>query len=130
MAQLHFTLEEDFFACYQRSEQALLLCIMEMVLQEIPTRKVSEMTELLCVKTFSAQTISNLCKEFDPAVKEFRECQLTVRYPFVVCNALYMRVHEGSKVVSTGVMIALGINEQGHREVLGFDIIKNECTSG
>lgn len=118
------------FASYQRSEQALLLCMMEMVLQGISTRKVSEVTELLCGKMFSAQTISNLCKEIDPAVKEFRERQLTGRYPFIVCDALYMRVHEGAKVVSTGIMIALEINEQGHREVLGFDIIKNESTSG
>lgn len=62
----------ELFARYQRSEQALILSMMEMVIQGVSTRKVSAITEELCGTSFSKSTVSELCKVLDPAVQAFR----------------------------------------------------------
>jgi putative transposase len=62
------TLRADLFTSYQRSEQALLLSLMEMVIQGVSTRKISEITETLCGSSFSKSTVSALCEQLDPVV--------------------------------------------------------------
>ena len=62
----------ELFARYQRSEQALVLAMMEMVINGVSTRKVELITEELCGKKFSKSTISELCKNLDPIVEAFR----------------------------------------------------------
>jgi transposase-like protein len=66
------TFSTDLFSSYQRSEQALLLSLMEMVIQGVSTRKVSEITETLCGTSFSKSTVSALCEQLDPVVDAFR----------------------------------------------------------
>ena len=119
----------ELFKRYARSEQALLSAMMEMVLQGVSTRNVSEITEQLCGRKFSATTVSTLCKELDPAVEAFRSRPLEGSYRFVCCDAIYMRVHREYRVVSVGLFIAIGVNEEGRREVLGFDTMTAESTS-
>ena len=62
------TLRAGLFGSYQRSEQALLLSLMEMVIQGVSTRKISEITETLCGTSFSKSTVSALCEQLDPLV--------------------------------------------------------------
>jgi len=69
------------FARYQRSEQALVLAMMEMVINGVSTRKVELITEELCGKKFSKSTISELCKNLDPIVEAFRTRPLQSYYP-------------------------------------------------
>ena len=120
----------DLFQRYQRSEQALVLAMMEMVVQGVSTRKVGAITEELCGCTFSKSTISSLCAALDPAVDAFRGRPLEKRYPFVMVDAIYTRVREDERVRSKGLMVALGVNEEGKREVLGFQCADSETEAG
>jgi putative transposase len=67
----HFSTE--LFSRYQRSEQALVLALMEMVINGVSTRKVRRVTEELCGTSFSKSTVSDLCKALDPVVEEWNE---------------------------------------------------------
>ncbi len=114
------------FRQYQRSEQALVLAMMEMVINGVSTRKVSTITEELCGKQFSKSTISDLCKNLDPIVNEFRNRKLTSKYPFVIADALYTKVRENGRVRSKGLLSAIGVREDGKREILGFSVADSE----
>jgi transposase-like protein len=120
----------DLFQRYQRSEQALVLAMMEMVIQGVSTRKVSAITEELCGTSFSKSTISALCAALDPAVEAFRNRALGKRYPFVMVDATFTKVRNGDQVRSKGLMVALGVNEEGTREVLGFQCADTESEAG
>lgn len=120
----------ELFQRYQRSEQALVLAMMEMVVSGVSTRKVTAITEELCGRSFSKSTVSALCMALDPAVTAFRERPLEKRYPFVMADAIYTKVRENGRIRSKGLMIAIGINEQGYREVLGFCCADSETEAG
>lgn len=110
----------ELFARYQRSEKALVLSLMEMVVHGVSTRKVTEITEELCGSEFSKSTVSNLCKELDPIVTAWNNRPLKDEYPFVIVDALYTKVREDGRVRSRGIMIATGINLEGRRALLGM----------
>lgn len=111
----------DMFSRYQRSEQAFVLAMLEMVINGVSTRKVSLITEELCGVEFSKSTVSELCKRLDPLVNAWNSRPLGDSiFPFVLVDALYLKVREDGRVRSRGVMIAAGINESGHREILGL----------
>lgn len=112
----------ELFARYQRSEQALILALMEMVVNGVSTRKVSQVTEELCGTEFSKSTVSDLCKQLDPIVTAWNHRPLKNEYPFLVVDALYVKVREEGRVRSRGLMIATGINLEGYRELLGMMI--------
>jgi len=111
----------ELFIRYQRSEQAFVLALLEMVVNGVSTRKVSLITEELCGVELSKSTVSELCKRLDPLVIAWNSRPLSdTRFPFVLVDALYLKVREEGRVRSRGVMIAIGINEVGNREVLGL----------
>jgi putative transposase len=113
----------ELFMRYQRSEQALILAMMEMVVTGVSTRKVAQVTEELCGTEFSKSTVSELCKRLDPIVTAWNHRPLSdSRFPFVLVDALYLKVREDDRVRSRGVMIGIGVNSEGHREVLGMMI--------
>ena len=114
------------FERYQRSEQALVLAMIEMVINGVSTRKIEMVTEELCGKSFSKSTVSNLCQRLDPLVAAFRSRPLNKKYPFLVADAIYLKVREGGRVRSKGLLVAVGINEEGYREVLGFKMADSE----
>lgn len=107
-----------------------MLAMMEMVVSGVSTRKVTAITEELCGSSFSKSTVSALCLALDPAVQAFRERPLEKRYPFVVVDAIYTKVRENGRIRSKGLMIAIGINEQGYREILGFCCADSETEAG
>ena len=119
----------ELFNRYQRSEQALVLAMMEMVVNGVSTRKVERITEELCGETFSKSTISNLCKNLDPIVHEFKTRPLKDHYPFILVDAIYLKVRENNRVQSRGLLIAVGINKDGNREIIGFEIANTENES-
>ena len=116
----------ELFMRYQRSEQALVLAMMEMVINGVSTRKIESITEELCGKKFSKSTISTLCKNLDPMVNAFRTRPLKSHYPFLMVDAIYVKVRENKRIQSRGLLIAIGINEEGHREVIGFQLANSE----
>lgn len=120
----------ELFERYQRAEQALVLTMMEMVLQGVSTRKVTKITEELCGTSFSKSTVSQLCKGLDEAVQAFRNRPLEKRYPFVMVDAMYVKVRELGRVRNKALLIAMGVNEEGYREVLGFTLWDSETHLG
>ena len=111
----------ELFARYQRSEQALILTMMEMVINGVSTRKVAQVTEELCGTQFSKSTVSELCKRLDPIVNAWNHRSLSDnRFPFVLVDALVLKVREHGRVRSRGVMLGIGVNTDGQREVLGL----------
>lgn len=111
----------DLFMRYQRSEQALVLALMEMVVNGVSTRKVAKITEELCGTEFSKSTVSDLCKRLDPIVHAWNNRNLREHtYPFLIVDAMVLKIREEGRVRSRSVMIATGINEEGYREILGL----------
>jgi putative transposase len=119
----------ELFERYQRSEQALLLAMMEMVVNGVSTRKIETITQELCGKKFSKSTVSSLCKKLDPIVHAFRTRPLESHYPFLIVDALYVKVREDNRVQSKGLLIAVGVNEEGYREIIGFSVANTESES-
>lgn len=117
------------FENYQRSEQALISTMMEMVVQGVSTRKVQKVTEELCGETFSKSTVSEICKELDVVVNQFKHRLLSGKYAFVIADAMYIKVRENHRVVSKALLIAIGINANGNKEVLGFNLYDAERES-
>lgn len=117
----------EMFFRYQRSEQALVLALMEMVVNGVSTRKVTQITEELCGTAFSKSTVSNLCKQLDPLVNAWNGRNLREhRYPFLLVDALVVKVRERGRVRSKSVLVGIGVNEAGYREILGFMVGDSE----
>lgn len=114
------------FDNYQRNEQALIATMMEMVVQGVSTRKVQKVTEELCGESFSKSTVSEICKELDVPVKRFKERILPEHYPFIIADAIYLKVREDHRVRSKALYVAIGINRDGRKEILGFDVYDSE----
>jgi transposase-like protein len=112
----------DIFRRYQRSEQAFILALMEMVVQGVSTRKVSAITEELCGASFSKSTVSALCAGLDGRVRAFNERRLEGDYPFVIVDALFLKSREDDRVVSRAALVMSGIRSDGFREILGVKI--------
>ena len=109
----------EIFQRYQRSEQALVLALMEMVVNGVSTRKVSKITEELCGTLFSKSTVSRLCAALDARVRAFNERPVG-RFPFLLIDALYVKAREDERIVSKAGLLVSGINAEGYREVLGL----------
>lgn len=116
------------FDNYQRSEAALISAMVEMVVQGVSTRKVSNVVEELCGATFSKSTVSELCKQLDEGVNQFKNRQLKATYPFVIVDAKYFKVRENHRIISKAFMIAMGFTIDGQREIIGFDTYDNESS--
>ena len=114
------------FENYQRNEQALIATMMEMVVQGVSTRKIELVTEELCGEKFSRSTVSDICKQLDEEVTQFKYRDISARYPFVYTDAIYLKVREDHRVTSRALMVAIGINDTGHKEILVFDIFDAE----
>ena len=117
------------FDNYSRSEGALITSMAEMVVNGVSTRKVTKVMETLCGTSFSKSTVSEVCKDLDKAVAEFRTRPLEEEYPFLTVDATYFKVRENSRIISKAFMIAYGTNVQGHREILGFGVYANESSA-
>jgi transposase-like protein len=117
----------ELFVRYQRSEQALILTLMELVVNGVSTRKVARITEELCGTSFAKSTVSDLCKALDPLVTAWNERDLSgQRYPFVLVDALVLKVREGARVRAVSALLAIGVNEAGYREILGLQVGDSE----
>lgn len=113
----------DIFKRYQRSEQAFVLALMEMVVNGVSTRKVSNITEELCGVSFSKSTVSQLCAGLDARVTAFNERRFDGEsYPFIMVDAMFIKCREGDRVVSRAALTISGIRSDGYREILGLRI--------
>lgn len=119
----------SFIEHRKRSEQALISVIQEAVVQGVSTRKIETVLEQLGIAGVSAGQVSQLCAALNDKVGQFRERRLgECRYLWV--DAVYEKVREDERVESMAVVIATGVNLQGRREVVGFDVIPTESEEG
>jgi len=117
----------DLFGRYRRSEQALVLTLMEMYLQGVSTRKVAAITEQLCGTRFSKSQVSTLTSQLDARLQAWRERPLTATaYPYLTVDARYEKVRQGGQIVSEGVLLASAVRDDGFRELVAVDVAATE----
>ena len=109
------------------TEQALTAVIQEAYVQGISTRSVDELVKAMGMSGISKSQVSRLCEEIDVRVKAFLNRPLEGDWPYVWIDATYLRVRRACRVVSVAVTIAVGVNTDGRREVLGMAIGPSEA---
>lgn len=111
------------FEKYSRCDQALVLSMLEMVINGVSTRKVTYIVEQLCGENISKSFVSSLTQKLDPIINEWSMRPLNVMYyPYLFVDAMYIKVREHQKVVSKAVYIATAITEKNTREILGLSV--------
>jgi putative transposase len=119
----------EVFERYQRSEKALVGALTEMYVQGVSTRKVKAITEELCGHEFSASTISRMNQQLDEELQKFAGRQLEEAYPYVILDARYEKVREDAVIRSQAVLIAIGVDWEGRRNVLAVELANRESLS-
>jgi putative transposase len=119
----------EVFERYQRSEKALTAAMMQMYLQGVSTRKVKAITEELCGHEFSSASISRIVAALDEELERFSRRRLEEDYPYLILDARYEKVREDGAVRSQAVLMAIGINWEGRRNVLGVEVANRESAS-
>ncbi len=114
------------FERYARSEKALVAALAEMYVQGVSTRKVKAITEELCGHSFSASAISSINKGLDQSLARFAHRHLDEPYPYLILDARYERVREAGVIAHRAVLIAIGINWEGQRQVLAVELANRE----
>jgi transposase-like protein len=120
----HFSTQ--VFEQYQRSEKALVAALAQMYVQGVSTRKVAAITEELCGHEFSASSISEITRRLDEQLKQFSQRALAEEFPYVILDARYERVREDGLIASRAVLVALGIDWEGRRQVLAVEYAHRE----
>lgn len=123
----HFSTQ--VFEQYQRTEKALVAALAQMYVQGVSTRKVAAITEELCGHEFSASSISTITARLDEQLREFSQRPLEAEFPYLVVDARYERVREGGVIVSRAILVALGIDWEGRRQVLAVEYANRESQS-
>ena len=119
----------EVFERYQRSEKALVAAMLEMYVQGVSTRKVKMITEELCGHEFSSSTISRIVQKLDEELERFARRRLEEPYPYLILDARYEKVREDGAVRSQAVLIAIGINWEGRRNILAVELASRESVS-
>jgi putative transposase len=117
--------ETKLFENYSRIDKALASIIVEGYLKGISTRKVESIIVELDID-LSHTTVSTLSRELDELITEFRTSPLRGYYPYLYVDATYLKLFNGSRFVSQAVIVAIGVNEDGYREILDIDIAYEE----
>ena len=114
----------------RRAEKALTAVVAEAYALGVSTRKVEDLVQALGIEKLSKSQVSQLAKELDGAVKSFRERPLTGSFTYVWLDALVMKCREAGRVVNVACLVAVGVNEDGRREILGLDVVTAEDGAG
>jgi len=109
-----------------RSERALKLAVAEMYLKGVSTRRVEKITEQLCGLEISSTQVSRMTQELDMEFEKFRNRPLE-SFPYIILDALYLKVRHNGSVRDQAVLIAYGVNTFGKREILGASISLSEA---
>jgi len=103
-------------------EKALVGVIQEAWLQGVSTRSVDDLVQALGCSGISKSEVSRLCAEVKERVSEFLDRPLEGTFPYVWLDATYVKVREGSRIVSKAAVVAIGLAEHGRREILGMRV--------
>jgi putative transposase len=110
----------------RRVEQALVAVVQEAYVHGVSTRRVEALIQALGIAGISKSEASRLCEALDAEVERFRTRPLVGPYPYVWLDATYLKVRQNHRIVAMAVVIAIGVNAEGHREVLGLDVGPSE----
>lgn len=102
------------------SEKALVAVIQEAWIGGVSTRRVDELVQAMGLSGISKSTVSKLCKDIDERVGEFLNRPLTGEWPYVWLDATYLKVRKGGRIVSVAAIIAVAVNTDGRREIIGL----------
>jgi len=115
----------------RRAERALMQVVTECYVRGVSTRRVDGLVQTMGLEGMSRSQVSELAKELDPVVESFRNRPLDDGpYTFVWLDAMTQRCREGGRVVNVVTVIAVGVNKDGHREILGLDVFTSEDEAG
>jgi hypothetical protein len=111
------------------SEKALVAVIQEAWIGGVSTRKVDDLVQAMGLNGISKSTVSKLCKDIDERVGEFLNRPLTGDWPYLWLDATYLKVREGGRIVSVAAIIAVAVNTDGRREIIGMTVGPSEYPS-
>jgi transposase-like protein len=117
----------EFLEPRRVSEKALTAVVQEAYIQGISTRSVDDLVRAMGMSGISKSQVSKLCQEIDERVASFLERPLEGDWPYLWLDATYLKVRREGRVVSVAVVLAIGVNADGRREVLGMDIGLSEA---
>jgi transposase-like protein len=109
------------------AEKALTAVIQEAYIQGISTRSVDDLVKAMGMTGISKSQVSRLCEEIDQRVKVFLDRPIEGDWPYLWVDATYVKVRQAGRIVSVAVIVAVGVNADGRREVLGMDIGPSEA---
>jgi putative transposase len=109
------------------AEKALTAVIQEAYVQGISTRGVDDLVKALGMSGISKSQVSRLCEEIDVKVKAFLDRPIEGEWPYLWIDATYVKVRRDGRIVSVAVIVAIGVNGDGRREVLGMEIGASEA---
>ncbi|WP_225189200.1 IS256 family transposase, partial [Bradyrhizobium sp. IC3195] len=109
------------------AEKALTAVVQEAYVQGVSTRSVDDLVQAMGMTGISKSQVSRLCGEIDDKVKAFLNRPIEGDWPYLWIDATYVKVRQNGRIVSVAVIIAVGVNGDGRREVLGMDIGPSEA---
>jgi transposase-like protein len=109
------------------AEKAIAAVVQEAYVQGVSTRSVDDLVRAMGMDGISKSQVSRLCEEIDEKVKPFLGRPIDGDWPYVWLDATYVKVRRGGRIVSTAIAVAIGVNGDGRREVLGLDICPSEA---
>ncbi|CCG09100.1 Transposase, mutator type [Pararhodospirillum photometricum DSM 122] len=109
------------------AEKALTAVIQEAYIQGISTRSVDDLVQAMGMSGVSKSQVSRLCADIDDRVKAFLTRPLEGEWPYLWIDATYVKVRQDDRTISVAVTIAIAVNADGRREVLGMDIGRSEA---
>lgn len=117
----------SFLEPRRMAEKALTAVIQEAYVQGVSTRSVDDLVKAMGGSGISRSQVSRLCEEVDSRGKAFLDRPIEGDWPYVWLDATYVKVRRNHRIVSVAVIIAVGVNTDGRREVLGMDIGPSEA---
>ncbi|MVA70207.1 IS256 family transposase [Agrobacterium vitis] len=117
----------SFLEPRRMAEKALTAVIQEPYIQGVSTRSVDDLVKAMGMSGISKSQVSRLCEEIDDKVKAFLDRPIEGEWPYLWIDATYLKVRRGGRIVSVAVIIAVGVNTDGRREVLGMEIGTSEA---
>src|ERR671912_935381 len=109
------------------SEKALVAVIQEAWIGGVSTRRVDEIVQAMGLSGISKSQVSRLCREIDERVNAFLERPLEGEWPYLWLDATYLKVREGGRIVSVAAIIAVAVDAEGRREIVGLHIGPSEA---
>jgi len=109
------------------SEKALAAVVQEAYVHGVSTRSVDDLVKAMGMSGISKSQVSRLCEEIDARVKAFLSRPIEGDWPYLWIDATYVKVRQSGRIVSAAVIVAVAVNSDGRREVLGMDIGPSEA---